>query len=138
MEDGWAQYRRVPKGPLPWHRTWALPLPRAGRGLRGCSRIPHSGRTNKAPFDGGTCPAWGTEPGEVMRPPLATTTLTRGEGLGGRTWEEQGAPGARAGARAGGGGAQVRRPEGGLQAALVRPAAAASPTRAPRLRRRGR
>lgn len=27
-------------------------LPRAGRGLHGRSRIPHSGRTNKAPFDG--------------------------------------------------------------------------------------
>lgn len=107
-------------------------LPRARRGLHG--------RTNKAPFDSGTCPAWGMEPGELMRPPLATTTLTRGCGLGGRTWERPAAPGSRAGARAGGGGAQVRRPggrpTGGAGARCSRGFPHARSPAAPRRRRR--
>ena len=74
-------------------------------------RHPRSGRTNKAPFGGGACPARARSMGEATRRASRTPTpLPPAGGPGGRTWVGRAAPGSRAGARAEGGGAQLGGP----------------------------
>lgn len=76
------------------------------------SRHPRSGRTNKAHFAGGACPARAQSVGSqcVPRARLGPPSMPGSGVSAGRTWVGQAAAGSRAGARAGGGGAQLRRP----------------------------
>ena len=97
------------------HPSRGSVLALAGEGARAPlpSRHPRSGHTNKAHFGGAACPARAQSMGGALAPPmLYPNPLSLAGGLGAlhRTCVRKTAPGSRAGARARGGGAQLRRP----------------------------